>query len=533
MRRRAPLAALLALVALVLPAAAGAHPLGNFSVNRLDIVRVSSDRVDVRYVLDQAEIPTFQERGRAPAALLAAKRREIARALALEVNGRPVALRLRDAGRISFPRGQGGLRTTRVELALSAPVSRPRSVILRDRSFADRVGWRAIIVRPGADTAVRSSVPARDITRDLRAYPQELLASPLDQRAARLDVRPGTSTVVAPKPRGAGLETTAARGGDAGFAGIFDDAAAGQGVLLLLLLAAIGWGALHALSPGHGKAMVAAYLVGTRGTARHAIALGLTVTVTHTVGVFVLGVVTLGLSQWVLPEDLYPWLNLTSGLLVVAVGAAVLRSRIRWARARDAGHGHARSHGPDQPHGHAHDLDHDHSHGLGQAHSHGHSHDHDHDHDDSHGHGHTHDHDHSHGHGHDVPDQITARSLVAMGASAGLIPCPSALVVLLAAIAQEEIALGLLLIVAFSAGLALTLSVLGLAVVWAGARRRALPHLGPAASGGRGAARSLGAGHHRRRLRPDRPGTAASGLRAYPPSDRQRAPRRRHARARP
>jgi len=487
-RRRAPLAALLALVALVLPAAAGAHPLGNFSVNRLDIVRVSSDRVDVRYVLDQAEIPTFQERGRAPAALLAAKRREIARALALEVNGRPVALRLRDAGRISFPRGQGGLRTTRVELALGAPVSRPRSVILRDRSFADRVGWRAIIVRPGADTAVRSSVPARDITRDLRAYPQELLASPLDQRAARLDVRPGTSTVVAPKPRGAGLETTAARGGDAGFAGIFDDAAAGQGVLLLLLLAAIGWGALHALSPGHGKAMVAAYLVGTRGTARHAIALGLTVTVTHTVGVFVLGVVTLGLSQWVLPEDLYPWLNLTSGLLVVAVGAAVLRSRIRWARARDAGHGHARSHGPDQPHGHAHDLDHDHSHGLGQAHSHGHSHDHDHDHDDSHGHGHTHDHDHdhghthghghghghthdhdhSHGHGHDVPDQITARSLVAMGASAGLIPCPSALVVLLAAIAQEEIALGLLLIVAFSAGLALTLSVLGLAVVWAG-----------------------------------------------------------------
>jgi len=103
-------------------------------------------------------------------------------------------------------------------------------------------------------------------------------------------------------------------------------------VLVLLLLAAFGWGALHALSPGHGKSMVAAYLVGTRGTARHAVALGVTVTVAHTAGVFALGLVTLALSQYVLPEDLYPWLTLVSGLLVVTVGAGVLRSRIRAAR---------------------------------------------------------------------------------------------------------------------------------------------------------------------------------------------------------
>jgi nickel/cobalt transporter (NicO) family protein len=155
--------------------------------------------------------------------------------------------------------------------------------------------------------------------------------------------------------------------------------------------------------------MVAAYLVGTRGTARHALGLGLTVTVTHTIGVFALGVVTLALSAYVLPEDLYPWLNLASGLLVLAVGGAVLRARVRRVR-----------------------------------------------------------HHHHHHHHHDPPAQITTRGLLAMGASAGLIPCPSALVVLLGAIAQHQVALGLLLIVAFSAGLAATLTALGVAVVHAG-----------------------------------------------------------------
>jgi ABC-type nickel/cobalt efflux system permease component RcnA len=156
--------------------------------------------------------------------------------------------------------------------------------------------------------------------------------------------------------------------------------------------------------------MVAAYLVGTRGTAADAVVLGLTVTVSHTAGVFALGLVTLGLSAWVLPEDLYPWLTLVSGLLVVVVGASVLR---RWVHA--------------------------------------------------HGHAHTHAHPHGHHHHHEAPSR---RSLLALGASAGIIPCPSALVVLLGAVAQHELALGLGLIVAFSAGLAATLVALGLAVVW-------------------------------------------------------------------
>jgi ABC-type nickel/cobalt efflux system permease component RcnA len=181
-------------------------------------------------------------------------------------------------------------------------------------------------------------------------------------------------------------------------------------VLLLLLVAAFGWGAVHALSPGHGKAMVAAYLVGTRGKPRDAVALGAIVTATHTAGVFALGLITLGLSQYILPEDLFPWLNLLSGLLVVGVGASVLRRHV-----------YKRKHA------------HDHSHGPGHHHHH---------------------------HGQD------RKRLLAMGAAAGLIPCPSALVVLLGAVAQHQIALGLLLIVAFSAGLAATLTALGLAVVW-------------------------------------------------------------------
>jgi nickel/cobalt transporter (NicO) family protein len=262
---------------------------------------------------------------------------------------------------------------------------------------------------------VRTGTPRGDPTNGLRRYPKDLLSSPLDRREAAFSVRPGDGTLTAPKAEGGALSTEHASGG--GFASLFEDAAAGKGVLVLLLLAALGWGALHALSPGHGKAMVAAYLVGARGTARHAVALGVAVTVTHTIGVFALGAVALALSAYVLPEDLYPWLNLVSGLLVLGVGASVVRARVR--RARTPAH-------------------------------------------------HDHGHDHHHDHGHHDHDDLRPRALLAMGASAGLIPCPSALVVLLGAVAQHQIGLGLVLIVAFSAGLAATLTGLGLLVVAAG-----------------------------------------------------------------
>ncbi len=400
-------ALLLALAALALiPATASAHPLGNFSVNHLTEVRATPDRLDVLYILDQAEIPTFQERGLSSAQVIARKQAEVLKRLAISVGGRPVTL-VPGAARLSHPPGQGGLPTTRVELPLSAAVKTLGALRVHDGTFPGRIGWKAVVPLAGTGTAVRSSVAAADPTGGLRHYPRDLLKSPADVRDARLTVSAGSGTVSAPGARALKVSTSASDG----FAGLLER---DSGVLLLLLVAAFGWGALHALSPGHGKSMVAAYLVGTRGSVRDAIVLGLTVTVTHTAGVVALGFVALALSQWILPETLYPYLNLVAGLLVVSVGIQVLRRRVA----------------------HRHDHDHDH--------------------------GHTHDHPHSHG-----ERRSDRRSILALGASAGLIPCPSALVVLLGAISQHRIGLGLVLIVAFSAGLATTLTGLGVAVVHA------------------------------------------------------------------
>jgi len=432
MTRLVLIAAACLLATLALAAPAGAHPLGNFSQNHQTRVSVSSDRLSLHYILDQAEIPTFQQRGQSPAQVLAGVRAQVARGVTATAGGRSLPLTLAAGGLISFPKGQGGLHTTRVELNLTAPLPAGSAAIaVRDGTFPGRVGWKAVIVAPGPGTAVRSSVPQGDPTNGLRAYPASLLSSPQNTTAGSFSVRPGAGTVQAPGARGAGDATTRERSGDR-FTRVFEDAAAGRGAFLLLLLVAFGWGALHAVSPGHGKAMVAAYLVGTRGTSRDAVALGLTVTVTHTIGVFALGLVTLALSAYVLPSDLYPWLNLASGLLVVGVGAMVLRSRVRGRKG--AGHDHAHDHD------HVHDHDHGHAHGSG-----------------------------GHHHHHAPPaDGVSRRGLLAMGISAGLIPCPSALVVLLAAIAQHQIGLGLILIVAFSAGLAATLTGLGILVVHAG-----------------------------------------------------------------
>ena len=443
---------------------AEAHPLGNFSVNHLSTVSISADRVDVRYILDQAEIPTVQERNVPRAEVLERKLAEVEEGLTLTVDGRQAALRQVGEPRLSFPPGSGGLDTTRLELRLGAAVDSPRRVKLTDDSFEDRVGWKAIVAAAGEDTAVRTQAPSGDPTNGLRRYPEDLLSSPLDRREASFSVTAGDGMLIAPRAEGTDQVSTSRTGGD-GFAGLFERAAAGEGVLFVLLLAAFGWGAVHALSPGHGKAMVAAYLVGTKGRPRHAVALGATVTVAHTIGVFLLGFVTLALSQYVLPEDLYPWLNLISGALVVAIGLGVLRSRLR-----DRGHSH-------HEHDHGHHHDHDHEHSLTRA---GFQHFRDHLRGRDHGHGHRHHHDHRRDH------TVTNRSLIGLGAAAGLIPCPSALVVLLGAIAQHEIALGLLLIVAFSLGLAGTLTGLGLAVVYA---RKLLPRLGRVSvSDGRAAA---------------------------------------------
>lgn len=234
-----------------------------------------------------------------------------------------------------------------------------------------------------------------------------------------------------------------------------------------MIAAAIGiafvLGAVHALTPGHGKTIVAAYLVGSRGTLKHAAFLGGMVTFTHTITVFVLGLATLFLFQYVVPQNVTQVLGAISGLSIVAIGGWML-----YKRARAGAHIHTHDHE------HSHEHVHVHAHGPGDEHDHAHEHHHhDHPHDHAHEHAHDHQHDHSHGHTHGpgghthMPDEISWPGLVALGASGGLVPCESALVLLLTAIALRRVGLGLLLLVSFSLGLALVLMAIGILVIYA------------------------------------------------------------------
>jgi nickel/cobalt transporter (NicO) family protein len=216
----------------------------------------------------------------------------------------------------------------------------------------------------------------------------------------------------------------------------------GWAAIAIGLAVAFGLGAIHALSPGHGKTIVAAYLVGTRGTPAHAVFLGAMVTFTHTISVFLLGFITLFLSRFVLPEKIYPVLGVISGVSIVWIGAILLRKRLEAAR----GHAHTHEH-------HHHDHEHHHPH-------------HDHEHEHHHHVAFSHDHGDSHVHSH-IPDEVSLGSLIALGASGGLVPCPSAMVVLLSAIALGRVGLGLILLVAFSLGLAGVLMAIGLVVLYA------------------------------------------------------------------
>ncbi len=227
-----------------------------------------------------------------------------------------------------------------------------------------------------------------------------------------------------------------------------------NGKWALTLIGVFAWGAAHSMSPGHGKTLVGAYLVGERATPLHAVFLAMITTVTHTLGVFALGLVTLFAARYILPEQLYPWLSLLSGSMVIAIGANLLRQRWRRHGSKRASH---KAHVHDD--GHAHHPHHDHD-----THAHG-------------GHSHAHEehshHEHSHGgHSHShLPAQdgepVTWRSLLFLGLSAGLIPCPAALVLLLGAIALGNPTSGLILVFVFSLGLSLVLTVVGLLLVYA------------------------------------------------------------------
>ena len=400
MKRLLALAACLA--ALLAPGVAQAHPLGNFTINRHTTIELSGGHIYVHYALDLAEIPTLQAGKRVRAAGFAV---EAARGLELRVDGQRAPLRVLEHRVVGRP-GAGGLKTLRFDGVYEAAATGTR-LAFHDRNFGSRIGWKEVVVHAGGGAALRvADVPATSTSDDLRAYPQDLLRSPLDVTTATASFRLGSGDGTPPALDGhAGAEH---RGG--GFEALISRGDLSFGVILLSLAIAAFWGAAHALTPGHGKAIVAGYLVGTKGRPLDAVLLGGIVTVTHTIGVFALGLVTLLLSQFIVPEALYPWLTLASGVLVIAVGGTVLVGRFR-----RRGHHHH--------------------------------------------HGENHGHDHAHG--------IERRGLLGVGVAAGLLPCPSALVVLLSAIALHRISFGLALILAFSLGLAATITSIGLVAVLA------------------------------------------------------------------
>ena len=406
---RRGLVTLSALVALALPGAAPAHPLGNFTVNRYSEIVLSGDRVYVRYALDLAEIPTVQEGDAVRASGFA---RAAAEQLVLELDGRRVPLVPLQHSVQARP-GVGGLDTLRFDAVFAAPEgAQGRTLEFRDLNFERRLGWKEVVaVTSGGARLLVSDVPATSVSDALRSYPNDLLSSPLEVASARLVYEPGEAEGRAPTLAGPAAEAVSS----SGFESLIVRDDLGIRLILVSLLVAMFWGAAHALTPGHGKAIVAGYLVGTRGKPRHAVFLGLVVTVTHTAGVFALGLVTLTLSEFVVPERLYPWLTFASGLLVVGVGASVLARRLRHARAHANGHHHHHHHS---------------EYGRG--------------------------------------------GLLGVGIAAGLLPCPSALVVLLSAIALQRVGFGLALIVAFSLGLATTITAVGLLAVLA---RRAFGRL--------------------------------------------------------
>jgi ABC-type nickel/cobalt efflux system permease component RcnA len=450
----------------VLALTLSAHPMGNFSVSHYARIEVSGGGAQIRYVLDLAEIPSFQLlqqwglNADSPRPLLdaqaAAQAREWVRNLGLACDGRAVSPRFEGATLAIAP-GAGGAPVMRITSILKLAVA-AGSLSYEDRNYPDRAGWKEVVITaaPGASIE-RASQDDTDRSHALTAYPADptvappqdlkasvewIAANPLLPKEARKSPPkivpvPSANPATSPVPPQPSAPGTVVRGDF--LSRLLHRGDIGLGLILLGMAVALGLGAMHALSPGHGKTIVAAYLVGSRGTFKHAIFLGGMVTFTHTISVFFLGLTTLFLSQYVLPEKIFPVLGAISGLSIVWIGGMMLykrAQRLRGAGSQPARDSQSRLDTSASPLTHHHHHDHDHDHGP-----------------------HTHTH---------VPEgDITLGSLIALGASGGLVPCPSALVLLLSSIALGRVALGLLLLIAFSSGLAIVLMGIGVLVLYA------------------------------------------------------------------
>jgi ABC-type nickel/cobalt efflux system permease component RcnA len=494
---------LMLLAALTLPRFAAAHPMGNFSVNHYSKITLLDDRIAIRYLIDLAEIPTFQELQAGNISAQAddvssiryveARGEELGRGLSLIIDGKLVPLHMISSS-VIFPPGAGGLPTMKMGFnyvaAIPADVERSKlNLQYADGNYEGHSGWKEIVAAAPGGTLLRSSVPATDRSAELSNYPTDLLNSPPQQLEATVEAAlpmapaqtpssrfanmqaasPAGAAVPSksPTPAGSGAHTlhaaatcakSSAIRGTATPSPVLPDASApaptelranqqqtprskftelisAQHLSLWFLLTAaiiaIGLGALHALEPGHGKTIVAAYLVGSRGTARHAFLLGMIVTASHTAGVFALGAITLYASRYIVPEQLYPWLGVLSGLTIAALGCYMLLRRLT-GTASDHSHepGSSRAHWPfAKPAAEQ---------GSAQLEN------------------------------SPATKKVSLAQLFTLGITGGIIPCPAALIVLLSAFALHRIALGFFLIVAFSLGLAAVLIAFGMLMVYAG-----------------------------------------------------------------
>jgi nickel/cobalt exporter len=486
-----------------------AHPMGNFSINHYAKIKVRERSVEIRYLIDMAEIPTFQETRQfniipkaddpSVASYLGRQEQLLKAGLSLESDGKSVELDpiSRD---VTFAAGAGGLPTMKMgfvfrgRLAVSAGVHK---LSYLDNNFSGRAGWKEVVVQGDGAAILDSSAPSTDRSQELTSYSSDVLNSPPQQVSAavgfktlipepQLVASAVPAAVLSPTiPRGtkpadrrpssqvqhrpsstitADAMTSADLKGSPSFSipvaspgnsplsvappapntprSRFTELISTQGKLSLWVLfsaavIAAGLGALHALEPGHGKTIVAAYLVGSRGTARHAVLLGVVVTAAHTAGVYVLGAITLYASRYIVPEQLYPWLGAISGLSVAGLGIFIFLKH--WT-----GETGEHSHAPGEPHSHwflsmlkpAARPEPANRAAVS-----------------------------------DGPDPVeralSLRELCMLGITGGIVPCPAALVVLLSAFSLHRIGFGLFLITAFSFGLAAVLVIIGLTMVYA------------------------------------------------------------------
>lgn len=460
---------------LIFPPASFAHPMGNFSISHYSGLTINGRLVELSYFIDMAEIPTFQElqgneisvNGSDPRlrAYLAAKAEKLAGGLRLTLNGRALSLNTVSED-VIFPPGAGNLPTMKFGFVYQAEIVDDCSASCRleflDGNFPDRAGWKEMVVRAENGAALlSSSAPSQDRSGQLSNYPTDLLNSPPQQLQASV-------VFSADGPRNPASSSNASVGEIAGPNPLHGHPAAGKkteiinavpprsatqavvpnkielkanqqgtprnsfteliatkqitfGFAILAALIAAGLGALHALEPGHGKTIVAAYLVGAKGTARHALLLGTIVTASHTAGVYLLGAITLYAQKYILPDRIYPFLGVLSGILIAGMGCYLFLQRFL---------------GEEFAHTHGHEIS-----GAREA---------------------------ANEQTGLRSENISAKQLLLLGITGGIVPCPAALVVLLSAAALRRTGFGLFLIVAFSIGLAAVLITMGLAAVYAG-----------------------------------------------------------------